>query len=136
MHHPDYDQPLLVIWLCRKHHKRHHQDEGPDPTICPSCRVNKKGVSGYCAACQRARNRVWMQKERQKGRYQQTEAENRLRAAKAYARYYLNKGLIDRKSCEIEGCEESPQMHIEDISRPLKLRWLCRYHRHMRKPTV
>lgn len=23
-HHPDYDQPLFVIWLCHKHHKHIH----------------------------------------------------------------------------------------------------------------
>ena len=23
-HHPDYDRPLLVEWLCRKHHKAAH----------------------------------------------------------------------------------------------------------------
>ncbi|SHI96154.1 hypothetical protein SAMN05444404_1098 [Ruegeria lacuscaerulensis ITI-1157] len=24
-HHPDYDRPLVVQWLCRKHHKQAHQ---------------------------------------------------------------------------------------------------------------
>lgn len=27
MHHPDYARPLYVVWLCRKHHHRLHQDE-------------------------------------------------------------------------------------------------------------
>jgi hypothetical protein len=26
-HHPDYDRPMCVIWLCRKHHKATHRDE-------------------------------------------------------------------------------------------------------------
>lgn len=29
MHHPDYDRPLKVVWLCRKHHRRLHQDFDP-----------------------------------------------------------------------------------------------------------
>ena len=24
MHHPDYSQPLIVVWLCKKHHIEHH----------------------------------------------------------------------------------------------------------------
>lgn len=24
-HHDDYDRPLLIQWLCRKHHKAHHK---------------------------------------------------------------------------------------------------------------
>jgi len=24
-HHPDYDKPLEIIWLCRKHHKELHE---------------------------------------------------------------------------------------------------------------
>lgn len=23
-HHDDYDQPFLIRWLCRLHHRRHH----------------------------------------------------------------------------------------------------------------
>jgi hypothetical protein len=23
-HHPDYDRPMVVIWLCRRCHQRHH----------------------------------------------------------------------------------------------------------------
>lgn len=27
-HHPDYDRPLHVVWLCRKHHKQVHSQGG------------------------------------------------------------------------------------------------------------
>lgn len=26
-HHEDYDKPLEIIWLCRKHHLEHHKNE-------------------------------------------------------------------------------------------------------------
>lgn len=29
-HHPDYDRPLLVMWLCRPHHKALHKRRGAD----------------------------------------------------------------------------------------------------------
>lgn len=27
MHHPDYDRPLFIIWLCKEHHQQHHRLE-------------------------------------------------------------------------------------------------------------
>lgn len=27
MHHPDYDKPIRIIWLCRKHHLNLHTDK-------------------------------------------------------------------------------------------------------------
>lgn len=29
-HHEDYSQPLVVIWLCRFHHRRHHDKQPGD----------------------------------------------------------------------------------------------------------
>lgn len=26
-HHPDYDQPIAVVWLCRRHHVAVHRKE-------------------------------------------------------------------------------------------------------------
>lgn len=35
MHHPDYSQPLLVVWLCRAHHLMWHRLEiVPQESIC------------------------------------------------------------------------------------------------------
>lgn len=25
-HHPDYDRPLMVVWICRRCHKAHHRE--------------------------------------------------------------------------------------------------------------
>ena len=30
MHHPDHSYPLLVVWLCRPCHKKHHKDPSLD----------------------------------------------------------------------------------------------------------
>jgi len=27
-HHPDYDRPLAVVWLCRRHHRARHAKGG------------------------------------------------------------------------------------------------------------
>ncbi|MCF2514440.1 hypothetical protein LVY65_05085 [Sphingomonas sp. G124] len=29
-HHPDYDQPMAVVWLCRAHHVAVHRQRGRD----------------------------------------------------------------------------------------------------------
>jgi ribosomal protein S27AE len=45
--------------------------------------------------------------------------------ARSYANVALNRGQIDREPCEV--CEsEEAQMHHEDYSKPLDVRWLCR----------
>ena len=31
-HHPDYDQPLDVVWLCQPHHKQAHALATPQPS--------------------------------------------------------------------------------------------------------
>lgn len=33
MHHPDYSQPLLVIWLCREHHLEIHSNPAMEAKI-------------------------------------------------------------------------------------------------------
>ena len=35
-HHPDYDQPLQVVWLCPEHHNQLHADARRAPGSMPS----------------------------------------------------------------------------------------------------
>jgi ribosomal protein S27AE len=52
--------------------------------------------------------------------------EARFRAnARAYANTYLRRGKLQRKPCERCG-SDSAEMHHDDYSRPLDVRWLCR----------
>lgn len=38
MHHPDYNFPLRVVWLCRGHHEAYHrwQDDEDTPQLPPA----------------------------------------------------------------------------------------------------
>ena len=46
--------------------------------------------------------------------------------ARAYANVYLRRGKIERQGCEV--CGGSAEMHHDDYSKPLEVRWLCRVH--------
>jgi len=42
-HHPDYDKPLEVVFLCSSHHQRLHQKlRNPAKAINHTCKPNKK----------------------------------------------------------------------------------------------
>jgi ribosomal protein S27AE len=45
--------------------------------------------------------------------------------ARAYAHVYLKRGKLTRGVCETCGSAKS-EMHHEDYSKPLVVRWLCR----------
>lgn len=52
--------------------------------------------------------------------------EARMKAnARAYANTYLRRGLIKKEPCEDCGVEEA-EMHHDDYSKPLDIRWKCR----------
>lgn len=46
---------------------------------------------------------------------------------RSYANVYLRRGSIEKKPCEVCGSDNS-QMHHEDYSKPLEVKWLCREH--------
>lgn len=51
--------------------------------------------------------------------------EARLRAnARSYANVYVRRGKLKRKPCERCG-EKKAQVHHDDYSQPLQVRWLC-----------
>ena len=45
---------------------------------------------------------------------------------RSYAGVYLRRGKLQREPCEKCGSESS-QMHHDDYSKPLIVRWLCRW---------
>ena len=45
--------------------------------------------------------------------------------ARSYAGVYLRRGKLERKPCERCGSKDS-QMHHDDYTKPLEIRWLCR----------
>jgi hypothetical protein len=47
-------------------------------------------------------------------------------SAQKKARDHLARGKIERKGCEV--CGQRAEMHHEDYSQPLVVRWFCRQH--------
>lgn len=76
---------------------------------------------GYCLPCKAARMREWRKSHPLTG-------EARRRAnARSYANVYLRRSKIERRPCEVCG-SPSTEMHHDDYSRPLDVRWFCRVH--------
>lgn len=47
-------------------------------------------------------------------------------SARAKARQALRRGQLERQPCEV--CGEHAEMHHDDYSKPLEVRWLCKRH--------
>jgi len=76
----------------------------------------------YCLACHAAAQ------QRLRKRHELT-PEQRLKGnCRAYAREYLRRGKLIPRPCEVAGCAAKPEMHHEDYSQPLQVRWMCRDH--------
>jgi len=92
--------------------------------LCSKCGMRRKSQRGpYCNECHAAN----MKKTRPK--YAElTEEQRRKIKCRSYANTYLRRGLIQRGPCEVKGCTEHAQMHHDDYSKPLEVRWFCRRH--------
>ena len=83
------------------------------------CSCGYACVHKQCQPCHAAYMRMWRQTHKLTG-------EARRRAnARSYAKVYLRRGKLKRQPCEMCGVAVV-QMHHDDYSKPLAVRWLCR----------
>jgi hypothetical protein len=91
---------------------------------CSNCdgplEPHRIGKQCYCLAC----HAEYMRLHRPKHSELKPEAKQKANA-RSYAHVYRDRGHIEIKPCEECGSEEA-QMHHEDYSKPLKVKWLCR----------
>lgn len=74
----------------------------------------------HCLTCHAAYMRRWRKT------HPLTPGQRMKDNARSYAGVYLRRGKLTRRPCEV--CGEAAQMHHEDYSKPLSVRWLCRAH--------
>lgn len=83
---------------------------------------SRMGKQGYCKAC----HAEHMRNNRPKHCELPEEARKKANA-RSYLHVYVKRGKVDKKPCEVCGCERS-EAHHEDYSKPLQVHWLCRDH--------
>lgn len=90
--------------------------------LCGRCgEANDRLPQRWCRLCHNAYAREWKRRHPPRG-------EARRRAvARAYANVYKRRGLLLPQPCEVCAAPMA-QMHHDDYSRPLAVRWLCREH--------
>lgn len=52
----------------------------------------------------------------------------RRNTCRSYAGVYLRRGKLKRQPCEVCGTRKQIEMHHDDYSKPLAVRWFCRTH--------
>lgn len=88
--------------------------------LCSKCNhLTHKPGGRYCRACHREYMREWRKT------HPLSEEARRKDNSRSYAHTYLRRGKIVRQPCEVCGLLNS-QMHHDDYSKPLEVRWFCR----------
>lgn len=95
--------------------------KNPRMAVCSKCGgINLREPQVYCHECHAG----YMRRNRPKHSRMSLVAQMRANA-RAYANVYLRRGKLAKKPCE--RCQNPEvQMHHNDYSQPLQVRWLCR----------
>ena len=87
---------------------------------CTKCgEENRVFGQRWCTACRAS----WMRY----GRKPLSESQRMRANARSYAKVYLLRGKLERGLCEDCG-RVGEEMHHDDYSKPLEIRWFCRVH--------
>ena len=90
--------------------------------VCSKCGGVRREGQRYCKSCHAG----WMREHRPK-LSEMSSVERKKVVARAIANVYQSRGKIQRKRCEV--CGAKAEKVLEDWSRPLDVKWLCREHR-------
>lgn len=93
--------------------------------VCGKCGGIKKNQRFKYAYCNLCHNKY--QRDNRKKHSELSYEQKRKANARAYANSYLNRGKIKKQPCEICG-DKNVQMHHDDYSKPLEIKWLCVKH--------
>lgn len=88
--------------------------------VCPLCRLALDGTGRWCKRCKAQ----WSRGHRLR-HSEMSETQRRKAVARAYANVYLKRGKLTKQPCESCGVEKA-EMHHDDYSKPIDIRWLCR----------